>query len=44
MKGENLFWSLDVETYNFKTHLNKLMYEGVIRLIHLTKNGIRSVG
>jgi hypothetical protein len=44
MKEENLFWSLDIETYNVKTDLNQIVYEGMIHLIHLTKNGIPSAG
>jgi hypothetical protein len=44
MKGENLFWSLDVDSYNVKKDLNKIVCEGVIYLINLTKNGIRSAG
>jgi len=44
MKGDDLFWSLDVETYKVKTDLNQIVYEGVIHPINLTKNGIRSAG
>jgi hypothetical protein len=44
MKRENLLWSLDVGTYNVKTDINQIVYEGVIHLIHLTRNGIQSAG
>jgi hypothetical protein len=43
-RREPLFWRLDVDSYNVKTGLNKIVCEGVIHLINLTKNEIRSAG